>query len=105
MASPRCTRRTRRDRLSTSVLPEHPHAAESQTPYLHRLLGEADAQSRLFEDHVDDRDERTDYSDADAVVIQEVAAWLELREQNRLWARQRKYAEQASLLRAGQRCA
>lgn len=95
MAS-RCPRQNHRDRLSTGVLPEHPHAAESQTPYLHWLFGEADAHPRMVEERVDDRDESTDYSDTYAVVMQEVVA---------LWARQRKHAEQAGLLRAGQRCA
>jgi hypothetical protein len=93
--SSRFFRRIRRDRLSISVVPEQSRDAEPQTPYLHWLFGEssdADFHSRLINDNPDGTDDGTGYSKADAVIMKEVAAWLELRERDEFWATKDKHA-------------
>lgn len=94
-SSSRQSRRTRRDRLSINVIPEQSHDAEPQSPYLHWLFNEsseADIYSRLVDTDTAGTDDGTGYSKADAVIMKEVAAWLELREHDEFWVPKDKHA-------------
>lgn len=101
LSSPRYSRHTRRDRLSVSVIPERSLDTEPRSAYLHWLFGESseiDINSRLVEEDISDSvDDGTGYKKADAVVMREVAAWLELHEQDDIWVARRKHAGKASL--------
>lgn len=99
-SSSRHSRRTRRDRLSINVIPEQSHDAELQSPYLHWLFGESserDIHSRLADNDPDGTDDGTGYSKADAVIMKEVAAWLELREHDEFWMPKDKRARKVCL--------
>lgn len=94
------SRRTRRDRLSISVIPEQSIDAEPRSPYLHWLFGEnseIDINSRLVEDEPEAVEDGTGYSKTDAMVMREVAAWLELREHDEFWVSKRKHGGKAGL--------
>ena len=101
LSSSRYSRRTRRDRLSIRVIPERSLDTEPRSAYLHWLFGESseiDINSRLVEEDVSDGvEDGTGYRKADAVVMREVAAWLELHEQDDIWVARRKHAGTASL--------
>lgn len=92
----RYSRRTRRDRLSISVVPEQSLEDEPRSPYLHWLFGESneiDIHSRLIDDERSEAvDNGTSSSKADAVIMKDVAAWLELREHDEFWVSRRKRA-------------
>jgi hypothetical protein len=87
----------------TSVVSDHSLDAEPWSPYLHWLFGESgensesDIYSRLVDDESDDVDDGTGYSKADAVIMKEVVAWLELREHDEFWVSKRNHAGRASL--------
>lgn len=96
------SRRARRDKLSISVLPEQSLDPEPQSPYLHWLFGESseiDINSRLAEDDSPELevDDGISCSKTDAVIMREVAAWLELPAHDELWVSRRKCAIRVSL--------
>ncbi|KAJ4992868.1 hypothetical protein SVAN01_01572 [Stagonosporopsis vannaccii] len=84
--------RSRRDRLSVSVLPGHSRDTEPQSPYLHWLFGEssdADIFSRLRDDDPDVVEGANGCRNTEAVMMREVAAWLESQEQDDFWSSKR----------------
>lgn len=87
--------RTRPDRLSITVIPEQSRDAEPQSPDLHWLFGksnEIDHHSRLMSDEFADAvGEGVSPSKADAVIMKEVAAWLELREHDEFAVSDRRH--------------
>ena len=94
------SRRTCRDRLSTSVVPDHSLDAELGSPCLYWLFdkgNESDIHSRLVDDESNDVDDGTGYSKADAVIMKEVVAWLDLREHDEFWVSKRNHAGKANL--------
>ena len=99
--SSRYSRRTRRDRLSINVIPEQAHDAEPQSPYLHWLFGESsevDIYTRLVDNDPDDVDDGSGYRNADATIMEEVVAWLELCEHDEFWLSKRNHAGKVRLL-------
>ena len=90
----RYSRHVRRDRLSVNVIPEQSRDIEPQTPYLHWLFGESseeDVCSRLIDNDADAHN-GTGYNIAEAMIIKEVAAWLDLCERDDFWATKDKHA-------------
>lgn len=99
-SSLRYSRHIRRDRLSVNVIPEQSHDAEPQTPYLHWRFGESsedDIRSRLVDTDLNSADAVAGYSTAEAVIMKEVAAWLELCEHDDFWASNDKHARKVCL--------
>lgn len=93
-SSSRYSRHVRRDRLSVNVKSEQSRDAEPQTPYLHWLFGESswkNVHSRLIDTDTG-ADEGTGYSTAEALIIKEVAAWLDLYERDYFGTSKHKHA-------------
>lgn len=104
--SSRSSRRSQRDTLSINVIPDHLHDAEPQSPYLHWLFGgssEDEVFSRLVDNELDEVDSGTRYRDTDAVVMKEVASWLELCEFDEFWAPRRRDSRVSPILRMSYR--
>lgn len=88
-------------RLSVNVVPERLHDVEPQIPYLHWLFGESsedETRSRLVDANLNSADAVAGYSTAEAVIMEEVAAWLELCEHDDLWASKDKHNRKACLI-------
>lgn len=91
----RYSRHLRRDRLSVNVVPEQSRDTEPQSPYLHWLFvknSEDDTYSRLTDTSAESVHDIDGYSTAEAVIMKEVAAWLELCEHDDFWAAKGKHA-------------
>ncbi|KAF3048626.1 hypothetical protein E8E11_004065 [Didymella keratinophila] len=96
----RYSRHLRRDRLSVNVVPEQSRDTEPQSPYLHWLFvknSEDDTYSRLTDTSAESVHDIDGYSTAEAVIMKEVAAWLELCEHDDFWAAKGKHARKAVL--------
>jgi|SRR5690242_18069120 len=100
-SSSRRSRRHRRDRLSISILPDRSDDTEPQSSYLHWLFGETnevDMFSRLDDDDPDGMEGGVGYEHAEAVIMREVSAWLELQEHDDFWLSKRNSDRKASQL-------
>jgi len=89
------SRHVRRDRLSVNVVPEQSRDTEPQSPYLHWLFvenSEDDIYARLTDTNADGMDDIDGYSTAEAVIMKEVAAWLELCEHDDFWVAKGRHA-------------
>ncbi|KAF3036562.1 hypothetical protein E8E12_005288 [Didymella heteroderae] len=96
----RYSRHVRRDRLSVNVIPGQSRDAEPQTPCLRWLFGESseeDIYTRLIDTNSNSADDGIGYSTAEAVIMEEVAAWVELCEHGDFWAPKDKHVGKAEL--------